>query len=96
MAQQAKAKRPEHEIRSGALKATLWSNPAKHGPMYSVRLVRVYKDSDGSWKETSGLGRDDLLLAAKMLDQMHTVLMRKECDDRQNRQGQDAGASAEA
>jgi len=34
-------------------------------------VARLYKDGD-EWKETSGFGRDDLLVLAKALDQAHT------------------------
>lgn len=46
--------------------------------MYNVKLSRVYRDTDGDWQETQSLGRNDLLLAAKVLDAAHTFICRKE------------------
>jgi hypothetical protein len=40
-----------------------------------------YKDDEGQWKTADGLGRDDLLVAAKVLDRAHTWIF-----------GQDRGA----
>lgn len=74
----AQANRPFHELRSANLKAVVWENGTKHGPMFSAVLVRVWRDDAGDWHETHSLGRDDLLLAAKLLDQAHTIVMREE------------------
>jgi hypothetical protein len=40
--------------------------------------VRIYKDQEDEWKETHSLGRDDLLLAAKVLDQVHSFIVEEE------------------
>ena len=34
--------------------------------------VYLYKDAEGRWKSTDSLGREDLLLAAKVLDLAHS------------------------
>jgi hypothetical protein len=60
--------RPWAELRSGMLKATVWENETKDGEIYfSTVLVRVYQNGDSQWRETHGLGRDDLLRAANLL-----------------------------
>lgn len=63
--------RPAHEIRLGAIKATLWKNETENGARYSVNICRLYKDGD-EWKTTDSFGRDDLPLAGKVLDMAHT------------------------
>ena len=60
---------PVQEIRMGLIKAVVWANPTKsNGIMHNVTLSRIYRDTDGDWQETQSLGRNDLLLAAKVLD----------------------------
>ena len=63
---------PAAEVRIGRVKATIWRNERDDGEgWYVVQLLRLYK-ADEEWKRTSSLGRDDLLLAAKVLDLAHT------------------------
>jgi hypothetical protein len=62
---------PAHEIRLGAVKATIWENETASGKRYNVTVARLYKDGD-RWKRTDGFGRDDLPLLAKVADQAHT------------------------
>lgn len=70
---------PVQEIRMGLIKAVVWANPTKsNGIMHNVTLSRVYRDTNGDWQETHSLGRNDLLLAAKVLDAAHTFICRKE------------------
>lgn len=62
---------PAHEIRFGRIKAVIWkNNSADHGPWYSVTVGRVYKDEkSGTFKTAGSFGRDDLLVAAKALEE---------------------------
>ena len=70
---------PVQEIRMGLIKAVVWANPTKsNGIMHNVTLSRIYRDTNGDWQETQSLGRNDLLLAAKVLDAAHTFICRKE------------------
>ncbi|MBA5868077.1 MAG: hypothetical protein GDA67_15400 [Nitrospira sp. CR1.3] len=70
---------PAHEMRIGAIKATVWSNAVPSGAvMFNTVLVRLYRDDQGSWCETHSLGRDDLLTAAKVLDLVHTWVSQAE------------------
>ena len=64
-------KPPIHKIRFGTIKAAIWENETKVGVRHSVTITRLYKDGD-NWEETTSLGRDDLLIAAKAIDQAHT------------------------
>ena len=65
------AQRPVHEIRMGRIKATIWENETENGSRYNVNLSRLYKDGD-QWKDSTGFGRDDLPLVAKVADLAHT------------------------
>lgn len=67
--------KPAHEIRLGKIKATIWANATEsNGTRYNVTVRRIYKDVDkpSDWKESDSFGRDDLLVAAKVLDMAHT------------------------
>jgi hypothetical protein len=69
-----RANSPAHEIRLGSIKATLWLNETSAGPRYNVTIGRLYKDANDAWRTSESLGRDDLLLAAKVLDLAHSWL----------------------
>jgi hypothetical protein len=62
------ANRPVHEIRYGNIKAVIWKNQTANGSMHNVTVARIYKDGD-DWKESSGFGRDDLLILAAALNE---------------------------
>jgi len=75
----ASKNKPVHEIRMGAIKAVIWANPLSGGGvMHNVLPVRVYRDEQGAWHETHSLHRDDLLVAAKVLDQAHSWVVEAE------------------
>lgn len=62
---------PAHEIRLGAIKATIWENETSVGTRHNVTVSRIYKDGE-QWKQTESFGRDDLPLLAKVIDLAHT------------------------
>ena len=64
-------KKPAHEFRIGAVKATIWANSIRQGIRYGVTVGRIYKDGD-TWKRTNSFDRDDLLTLRKVLDEAHT------------------------
>ena len=65
--------RPVYVERIGHVKAAIWANDGGHsGVYYTATLSRVYKDAENNWQSTERLGRDDLLIAAKVLDRAHT------------------------
>jgi hypothetical protein len=44
---------PTHEIRFGAIRATIWTNRSTSGEQwYCVTVSRFYKDSHDKWQET--------------------------------------------
>lgn len=64
--------RPVHEIRLGAVKATIWPNETANGTRHNVTFARLYKDNDDQWRQTDSFGsRDDLPLLTKVADQAH-------------------------
>lgn len=62
---------PVHEIRLGAIKATIWENHTEAGTRHNVSVFRLFKDGD-NWKQTTSFGRDDLLTLAKVIDLAHS------------------------
>jgi hypothetical protein len=63
--------KPVSEVRIGHIKAAIWKNETESGTFFNVTLSRLYKDGD-SWKSSDSFGRDDLLLAAKVLSAAHS------------------------
>ena len=61
---------PAHQIRLGVVKAAIWENQGSHGIRHTVTVCRLYKDGD-QWGTTESFGRDDLLLAGKVLNLAH-------------------------
>ncbi len=62
---------PAHEIRMGAIKATIWENQTQTSTRHNVTVSRIYKDGE-EWKQTESFGRDDLQLLTKVVDLAHT------------------------
>ena len=68
--------RPVHEIRMGAVKASIWKNEAKNGgSFYSASFHTLYRDQEGSWRRSSSFGREDLLLLAKVANEVHSYML---------------------
>jgi hypothetical protein len=80
MSEQAK-KRPVHELRVGLVKAAIWKNDGANGSWHSTTFERIYKDGD-EWKSSPSFGRDDLLVLAKLADQVHTWIVSQEAPER--------------
>lgn len=91
---------PVMEYRVNGVKAVVWQNETRNGSMFNTTLVRVYRDKEGNWKETNSLGRDDLLPAAKVLDQAHSFIIiqeqatASESEDSEAEAGPDSPAAA--
>ncbi|MBI5934731.1 MAG: hypothetical protein HY867_13580 [Chloroflexi bacterium] len=58
----------------GRIKAAIWANPSEKGVRYNATISRLYKDGE-TWKNSSSFGRDDLLLASKVLDRAHSWIL---------------------
>ena len=77
------ASKPVHEIRLGLIKASIWHNLTRAGERHNVTLVRLYRNGD-TWKESTHFGRDDLLLASKVLDLAHTWIHQQDRAERES------------
>lgn len=67
-------KPPVKEIRQGRIKAVIWENETQNGTRYSTTIRRLYKGDDDRWHESESLGREDLLLAARVLEKAHDAI----------------------
>ena len=66
--------RPEYSSRHRRLQVAVWRNDSANGTFFSVSLQRSYKDGD-EWKRVqASLNRDDLLVAAKLLNWAHSAV----------------------
>jgi hypothetical protein len=63
--------KPAHEVRFGAIKATIWRNDTGNGVRFNTTFTRLYRDGN-EWKTTNSFGRDDLLVVGKVADQVHS------------------------
>ena len=66
----AMSRPPVHTIRMGFVKASIWRNETKFGLRHQVTVCRLFKNGD-MWQESTRFGRDDLPLAAKILELAH-------------------------
>ena len=63
--------KPISEVRIGRVKAAIWPNKTEGRTRHNVTFSRLYKNGD-QWKSTQSFGRNDLLLLAKVADQVHS------------------------
>jgi hypothetical protein len=62
---------PAHIIRFGLIKGEIFRRDTTSGAFFNVKLTRMFRNGD-QWKESHQFGRDDLLVAAKVLDLAHS------------------------
>ena len=74
--------KPAHEVRLGAVKATIWKNDTGNGVRFNTTFARLYRDEDKR-KNTSSFGRDDLLLLGKIADLAHSWICEQYQDEQQ-------------
>ena len=72
------AKKPAHEIKLGKIRVTIWANETEdHDVWFNAVVSRLYKNGN-TWKDTTTLGHDDLLVAMKAIDLAYTWIYRKQ------------------
>jgi hypothetical protein len=69
--------KPVHEVGYGHVKAAIWRNQTEHGVRHNVTLTRIYRKDD-QWKTSDSFGRDELLTAAKALNDAHTWISQQQ------------------
>jgi hypothetical protein len=81
----AKGERPFHEIRHRNVRATIWKNRGKKGPIYNVTVSRSYRDEAGNWHDSGSFPFGDLMNVAKALYDAHSVIATAMARDRAER-----------
>ena len=74
------SKKPVHVVRYGFIKCCVWENSTKNGNRHAVTLSRLFKNGD-SWQESTRFGRDDLLVAAKALNEAHSFIFSRRVEN---------------
>src|SRR5689334_10345825 len=73
--------KPVKHIRAFPLSVAIWRNMGDDKrAWYSTTMERSYK-TEGGYENTNSLNKDDLLLAAKLLDRAHSVILNLEAED---------------
>lgn len=78
---------PEYKVHFGRVQAAVWRREIEGRTTYSVTLTRSYKDKYDQWQRTSSLDEEDLLPAAKALDESYTWVQRQRHQARESALG---------
>lgn len=54
---------PVHQIRHGAVSASIWRQETDKGSLFNVTFQRSYKEGD-AWKNSTSFGRNNLLVVS--------------------------------
>ena len=69
--------KPALEIKLGNIKGTVWLNAVKNNSngktVPNISITKLYK-KEGSWKSSTNFSHRDLVLVAKVADEIHTQL----------------------
>ena len=68
---------PDYKAHYGRVQAAVWKREIDERTVYSVSLTRSYRDRQDQWQRTTNLDEDDLLPAAKALDDAYTWIQRQ-------------------
>ena len=71
--------KPAAELRIGAVKATVWENEVGGITRHNVTFSRIYRD-EGQWKIAHSFSFKNLLILAKLADQVHTLIAERNAD----------------
>lgn len=64
--------KPEFVVRDGAISASTWRNPGKHGDVFSTKIERAYKDKEtGEWQTTNTFFGTDLLKVSRVAEESY-------------------------
>ena len=82
--------KPVAELRIGAVKATVWENEVGGITRHNVTFSRIYRDGD-QWKTSHSFGLNNLLVLAKLADQVHTLISERNAEAAPARGDNEAG-----
>lgn len=79
---------PVKTLRLGRLKAAVWENGADDRTYHNVKFARTYLDENKKFQDSDSFGREDLLLLAKLADQVHTFICERQAAQRSDETAQ--------
>src|SRR3954449_12951221 len=68
---------PEHKVHYERADVAIWKREAEGRMWYSLSVTRSYKDQDGRWQRTSSLDEEDILPAARALEDAYTWIQKE-------------------
>jgi hypothetical protein len=68
---------PDYKAQYGRVQAAVWKREFEERTTFSVSLTRSYLDKQQQWQRTTNLDEDDLLPAAKALDDAYTWIQKQ-------------------
>ena len=79
---------PVKTLRLGRMKAAIWENSADDRTYHNVKFARTYLDENKKFQDSDSFGREDLLLLAKLADQVHTFICERQAAQRSDETAQ--------
>jgi hypothetical protein len=70
--------RPEKQISTGAIQASIWNNVKGNVSFKTISLTRRYKDQNGKWQSSNNLRVTDLPKAQLVLSKAYEFLVLRE------------------
>ena len=70
--------RPEKQISTGAIQASIWNNVKGNVSFKTISLTRRYKDQNGKWQSSNNLRVTDIPKAQLVLSKAYEYLVLRE------------------
>ena len=74
---QDKQDAPLFELRDGNLRSATWQRDGEYGPQHSTKLSKIYKDQDGSYRETNSFNPKELLRVGELARETHHEILKR-------------------
>ena len=74
---------PDYKVHYGRVRVAVWRREMDGRTGFSVSLTRSYRDKQEQWQRTTSLDEEDLLPAAKALDDSYTWIQRQRRQSRE-------------
>ncbi len=69
---------PEIVLRDGNLRSATWRSEGEYGPLFNIRITKLYRDDDGNRRETPTLSSKDLLRASELARETHQEVLKRQ------------------
>jgi hypothetical protein len=85
-------RKPAAKVSLYPVSAAIWRNQTSKGVFYSVTLERSYRDENGKLQSTHNLNASDMLLVAKLANEIDTEWRKLRAADRKAGQPEEEAA----